>query len=105
MACIHFRQRKRIPIARSQQFPLPMAAALPNRSDCVDDILGQEPIPRRDERFSRGDIANLPSCGQEFWPRHPMDSPIHPTAHNRPRIRRIDNDIDLHFRDVIADDD
>ncbi len=97
-------KRKRILVACSQELTLSVTAAPPDWAYRVDDRLGRQPVPRRDEGRAGGNIANLLPCGQEFRPRRPMDSPVHPAAYDRPRIRRIDNSIHLHLRDIIADD-
>ena len=97
-------KRKRILVACSQELTLPVTAAPPDWAYRVDDRLGRQPVPRRDEGRASSDIANLLPCGQEFRPRRPMDGPVHPAAYDRPRIRRIDNSIHLHLRDIIADD-
>ena len=97
-------KRKRVLVACSQELTLSVTAAPPDWAYRVDDRLGRQPVPRRDEGRASSDIANLPSCSQELRPCRPMDGPVHPAAYDRPRIRRIDNSIHLHLRDIIADD-
>ena len=82
-------------IAGCEQFFLACAAALPHRTDGVDDVLRRQPIAARD--FGRPGFAAAKPCTfrAQFRARRAMDRAVDPATAEQAAVCCIDDGIDV----------
>ena len=79
-----------------------MVATMPNRSGCVDDVLGRQIDSRRDRRLTGTDRGEAIACGlHAVRSRRAENRAAYPSTHHEVRIRRVDNGIHMHAGDVL----
>jgi hypothetical protein len=95
---------ERAPIARRQRFVLTPAAAMPNRSDGVDDVPGGKPVTLSDLGVAGGAAAEAAAFGQQLRPGGAMDCAIDAAAPEQRFIGGVDNGVNVQGGDVGDDD-
>jgi hypothetical protein len=97
------RQCEAIAVATSQQFILAMIAIPPDGADRVNDPPGRQTIALCDSGLAGWTTAERATLLQQLRPRRSMNGPIHTAATKQRRVRRVDDGVDLLFRDVAFD--
>ena len=73
-------QAERSPVAARQQVGFPLTTALPDRPNCVDDVMCGQVESGGDFCISRGASTQPPTSRQELWSRSAMNGTIHAAA-------------------------
>jgi len=73
-------QTERRPVAGRQQFRFTGTAAVPHRTDGMDDVLRRQPVARRDLGFAGVAAAECLALGAQLRPGRAMDRAIDPAA-------------------------
>ena len=81
-------------ITGGQQFVLALAAAVPYRTDGVDDVLCRQPIAAGDLGRTGGAAAERAAFGQQLRTGRAMDGAIDAAAAKQARVRRVDDGVD-----------
>lgn len=99
------RERKRRPVAGSEQLSLSVRAAAPARPDRVDDVPARQRIALRELRVPSRAAAERFALCQQLRTGGAVDAAVHPTAAVRERgVCGVDDGIDLHMCNVVSDD-
>ena len=94
----------RTAIARGEQIVLAKAAAVPDRSNCVDHMLGFEQVAAGDFGIAGRTTIQPATLGQQFRSGRPMDCTIDAAPAEQRRIRGVDDGVNAQGRDVGNDD-
>jgi hypothetical protein len=97
-------ERDRGRIAGCEQFVLAAAAAIPDRTDRMDDVFRGKPITPGHFRIARGAAAKGTAFGQKLRPRGAMDRAVDATPAKERRVRGVDDGVNAQCRDVSSDD-
>lgn len=91
-------------IASGEQIVFAKAAAVPDRSNCVDHMLGFEPVAPGDFGIAGRTTIQRATLGQQFRSGRPMDRTIDAAPAEQGRIRGVDDGVNAQCRDVGNDD-
>ena len=105
LTAILLRQRKAGAIAGGELFPLTVLTAVPHRADGVDDVAARQAVRAGDLGLASPAAAQRPALLEQLRPRRPVDAAIHAATAQKRFICRIDDSVNLHFRNVIANND
>ena len=84
----------RAAIAGGEQFVLAMPAAIPDRSNCMNDMAGRQPITFGDLGVAGLAAMKRAAFPEQFRPGCPVDRPINAASTEQRRIGGVDNGID-----------
>ena len=101
---IRLTQLQRAAIAGGEQFVLALPAAVPNRSNGMDHVLGLQPITSGDFGVAGVAAVQCAAFGKQFGPRGPMDRAIDAAPAKERRIGGVDDGINAQCRDIGDDD-
>ena len=102
LTAVLLRQHKAGAIAGGELFPLAALTAVPNRAHGVDDVAARQAVRAGDLGLASPAVAQSPALCQQLRPRRPMDTAIHAATAQQRFLRRVDDGVHTHFRDVIA---
>ena len=91
-------------VCRDQQFPLPVAATLPDGTDGVNDKLCRQAVALRDLGLSRFAAAQGAALGQQLRSGGTVDSAVHASAAQQALVGGVDDGIHLHGGNIISHD-
>jgi hypothetical protein len=91
-------------IARGQRVILTPAAAVPDRTDGMNDMPRGQPVAQGDFGVAGLAAAELAAFGQQFGAGRPMDCAIDATPAEQRGVRRVDDRVNAQGRDVSDDD-
>ena len=94
----------RAAIARGEQIVLAKVAAVPDRPDGVDHMLGLEPVAPGDFGVAGRAAIQRAALGKQFRPGRPMDRAIDAAPAEQRRIRGVDDGVNAQGGDVGNDD-
>jgi len=86
-------------------FPLAVLTAVPHRAHGVDHILTGQPVSFGDLGLAGPAAAQRPALLEQLRSCRTMDAAIHAATAQQRFLRRVDDDVHAHFRDVIANND
>lgn len=86
-------------------FPLAALTAVPHGADGVDDVAARQAVRTGDFCLAGPTAAQRPALLEQLRSCRPMDAAIHAATAQKRFICRIDDSVNLHFRDVIANND
>jgi hypothetical protein len=105
LAAMLLRQRKARPVAGGELFPLAVLTAVPHGADGVDHIFARQAVCAGDLGLASPAAAQRPALSEQFRPRRPVDAAIHAASAQQRFLRRVDDGVHTHFRDVVSNDD
>ena len=86
-------------------FPLAVLTAVPNRAHGVDDVAARQAVRAGDLGLAGPAAAQSPALLEQLRPRRTVDAAIHAATAQKRFICRIDDSVNLHFRNVVANND
>ena len=95
---------ERSAIAGREQRILVRSAAMPHRTDRMDDVFCREPIAARDLRRARLAAAERTAFGEQFRSGRAMDRAVDAATAEQRAVRGVHDRIDLQGRDVGDED-
>ena len=104
-AAVLLRQRKARPVAGGELFPLAVLTAVPHRAHGVDDVAALQAVRAGDLGLAGPAAAQRPALLEQLRPRRTVDAAIHAASTQQRFLRRVDDGVYAHFRDVIANND
>ena len=102
LTAVLLRQRKARPVAGGELFPLAVLTAVPHRAHGVDHIFARQAVRARDLGLAGPAAAERPALLEQLRPCRTVDAAVHAASAQQGFLRRIDDGIHAHFRDVIA---
>ena len=105
LTAVLLRQRKAGVIAGGELFPLAVLTAVPHRADGVDDVAARQAVRARDLGLAGPAAAQRPALLEQLRPRRTVDAAIHAATAQQRFLRRVDDGVHGHFRDVVANND
>ena len=105
LAMVFLCQRKACPVAGNELFPFSIAAAAPHRTDGMNHILAGQAVRLCNLCFACHAAAQSPALCQQLRSCRPMDTAVHTSTAQKRFICRIDDSANLHFRNVVANND
>ena len=105
LTAVLLRQRKAGAIAGGELFPLAVLTAVPHRAHGVDDVAARQAVRAGDLGLAGPATAQRPALLEQLRPRRPVDAAIHAATAQQRFLRRVDDGVYAHFRDVIANND
>jgi hypothetical protein len=90
----------RAAITGSKQIVLAVTAAIPDRSNRVDDVPGLEAIALGDLGVAGGAAAERAAFGKQFFAGRTMDGAINSATAEQRRISGVDDGVNAQCRDV-----
>ncbi len=97
-------QFERAAIAGSEQLIFAGVAAMPDRSDGMNHMLGRQPISFGDLGVAGGTTMQCAAFGKQFGAGGTMDSAIDAAAAEQRRIGGVDDGVNAQCRDIGNDD-
>ena len=82
---------------------LPMSAVDPAGAHRVNHISAGQPVRSGDLGAACLAASQLPALLQKHRPRGPVNTAVHTSAARQPAVRRVDNRVYLHFRNIVSD--
>ena len=86
-------------------FPLAALTAVPHRADGVDHIFARQAVRARDLGLAGPAASQRPALLEQLRSRRAVDSAIHAATAQKRFICRVDDSVNLHFRNVVANND
>ena len=105
LTAVLLRQRKARPVAGGELLPLAVLTAVPHGADGVDDVAARQAVRAGDLGLAGSAAAQRPALLEQLRPRRTVDAAIHAATAQQGFLRRVDNGVHAHFRDVIANND
>ena len=105
LTAVLLRQRKARPVAGGELFPLAVLTAVPHRADGVDHIFARQAVRACNLGLAGPAAAQRPALLEQLRPRRTVDAAIHAATAQQRFLRRVDDGVYAHFRDVIANND
>jgi len=105
LAAVLLRQHKAGAIAGGELLPLAALTAVPHGADGVDDVAARQAVRTGDFCLAGPAAAQSLALCQQLRSCRPMDTAIHAATAQKRFICRIDDSVNLHFRNVVANDD
>jgi hypothetical protein len=93
-----------IAVARREQVLFTVAAAVPHRTDGMDDMPRRQPIAAGDLGHTGVGAAKCPALIAQLRPGGTVDRAVDTATAEQTPVRRIDDDIDIECRDVGDED-
>ena len=105
LTAVLLRQRKAGAIAGGQLLPLAALSAVPHGTHGVDHIFTGQAVGFRDLGLAGFAAAKPPALLEQLRPRRPVDAAVHAAPAQQGFLRRVDDGVHAHFRDIVANDD
>jgi len=105
LTAVLLRQRKAGAIAGGELFPLAVLTAVPHGANGVDDVAARQAVRAGDLGLAGPAAAQRPALLEQLRPRRTVDAAIHAATAQQRFLRRVDDGVHGHFRDVVANDD
>ena len=99
------RQRKARPVAGGELLPLTALTAVPHRADGVDNVAARQAVSAGDLGLAGSAAAQRPALLEQLRSRRTVDAAIHAASTQQRLIRRVDDSVHAHFRDIVSNDD
>src|SRR3989454_5729701 len=97
------REPQRVDVAVAQQLRLPALPAPPHGTHRVDDVLRRQAVAPRDSRLSGWAAADSPALFQQLGAGGAVNRPVHASATQERRVRRVDDGVQSLLGDVALD--
>ena len=85
--------------------PLAVLTAVPHRAHGVDDVAARQAVRAGDLGLASPAAAQRPTLLEQLRSCRPMDTAIHAATAQQRFLRRVDDGVYAHFRDIVPNDD
>ena len=86
-------------------FPLAVLTAVPHGADCVDHIFARQAVRAGELGLAGPAAAQRPALLEQLRSRRAVDAAIHAASAQQGFLRRVDDGVHAHFRDIVSNDD
>ena len=86
-------------------FPLAVLTAVPHGADGVDDVAARQAVRAGDLGLAGPAAAQRPALFEQLRPRCTVDAAIHAASAQQRFLRRVDDGVHAHFRNIVSNDD
>ena len=86
-------------------FPLTVLTAVPHGAHGVDHIFARQAVRAGNLGLASPAAAQRPALLEQLRPRRTVDAAIHAASAQQRFLRRVDDGIYAHFRNIVSNDD